>query len=455
VVGHDADAPGGGELVLYRDGAVVRVRHEVVVTGGRAMVDVLLPGDVEAGQLVARTLGDGARVGQLTIVDPALRPGDEVEIRDPSSDRVIRGVLRYIAERELVIETGGEARVILDAKHLVRVGGGGARHVTVEVLADRDGAVQLELVYPTRQLSWAADYTMVMDAAVQRAELHGALGIENSTGVLYQDSRITLIDTERPVRVTAFDQAREVQKDDKIAEPTKPRAEQPVKLKKAVATPRTTLPFGVDVGPGAQAVSLLGGSHVLTARETLVYDPVGDDRNLSGREPIHDRDYGLDKKGTAVSQSIDVDLVAAKVPTGLPAGTVRLVERGEGGELSPLGEARIFERASSDEPEKISPTTSVAIGRASHVAARRKRIEFTLDDEAKRLVEEFEITLFNKSDRQVEVIVREHLYRGLNWTLSYQSTSSVTKEGPQKIAMKQVVPAKGKAKVVYRVVYHW
>jgi hypothetical protein len=271
-----------------------------------------------------------------------------------------------------------------------------------------------------------------------------------------------LIDTPQPTRITAFDQAPAEDTSPKpggkpapVADPTKPRAEQPVKEKKPAETPRTVLPFTVDVHPGTQSVSLLDGVHTLPALETLVYDPVGDDANRSGREPVHDKDYGLKKKSSAVSQSIDIELGKAKVPPGLPAGRVRLLERSATGELTPLGESRIFERASSDS-STISPTTTVPVGRSGMLEGKRTRLEYTYDAEAKRLIEEFEIELVSTADHPVDVIVREHLYRGLNWTLAYHNVGDkVTKEGPQKIALKTRVPAKGTARVIYRVVYHW
>jgi hypothetical protein len=51
-------------------------------------------------------------------------------------------------------------------------------------------------------------------------------------------------------------------------------------------------------------------------------------------------------------------------------------------------------------------------------------------------------------------VIREHLYRGQNWTLAYQSAPAA-KEGPQQISLRTKVPANGQAKVLYVVVYTW
>jgi len=53
------------------------------------------------------------------------------------------------------------------------------------------------------------------------------------------------------------------------------------------------------------------------------------------------------------------------------------------------------------------------------------------------------------------VLVREHLYRGLSWTVAYFSTPVAAQEGHQQIALRTFVPAHGQAKVVYVVVYPW
>lgn len=463
-VGNRVAASAPLELVLYRDGALVRERRVVEVGAEGTVIAVPLPSDVAVSSVLARMIdagGGAARLGALSLVEPTLQPGDPVEVTD--GKRSLRGTLRWMGARELVLDVDGTIRVVLDPDHVVRLEEGGAsRRLDVQVLGDRPGKATIEILYVTRSVRWVADYTLIMDPASQRAELHGALGIDNTGGVSWDDAAITLVDTDRPVRLTAFDHPKDEApapterggKPAPVADPTKPRAEQPVKITKPAETPRTTLPFTVDVRPGAQSVSLLAGSHTLPAQQTLVFDPLGDDRNLTAREPNRDKDYGLDKKSNAVSQSIDVDLAAAKIPDGLPSGTVRLVERTSGGELTPLGESRIFEKGGSD-PEKISPTTSVAVGRANHVEGKRRRREFTLDEEGKRLIEEFEVELSNDADHAVEVIVREHLYRGQNWLLAYYSEPRVAKEGPQKIALHAKVPAKGTARVVYRVIYWW
>ena len=65
------------------------------------------------------------------------------------------------------------------------------------------------------------------------------------------------------------------------------------------------------------------------------------------------------------------------------------------------------------------------------------------------------ITLDNEREAPASVLVREHLYRGQNWTLAYHSAAAAAKEGAQQIALRAEVPAKSKLKILYVVVYTW
>jgi hypothetical protein len=64
------------------------------------------------------------------------------------------------------------------------------------------------------------------------------------------------------------------------------------------------------------------------------------------------------------------------------------------------------------------------------------------------------LTIDNARPRPVEIVIREHLYRGQNWTVAYQSAPAA-KESAQQISLRTQVPANGQAKMLYVVVYTW
>jgi hypothetical protein len=128
---------------------------------------------------------------------------------------------------------------------------------------------------------------------------------------------------------------------------------------------------------------------------------------------------------------------------------VRLLERRPDGSLARLGEARLFDAAT-----RAARVDTIAVGSAAGLIGHRVRRDWGRNDEQRRFSEEFLITIASTRPRPVDVLVREHLYRGQNWVLAYQSVPAA-KDGPQQITLRASVPANGQAKVLYVVVYTW
>jgi hypothetical protein len=131
---------------------------------------------------------------------------------------------------------------------------------------------------------------------------------------------------------------------------------------------------------------------------------------------------------------------------------VRLLERRADGSLALLGETRLF-----DEAARVAVSDTISVGTAAGVTGARVRRELTVDKERRRVVEELVITIDNARPRPVEVVAREHLYRGTNWTLAYVSVpiGDDAKEGPQQVAPRITVPPRSKRRIMYAVVYWW
>ncbi|HET9624612.1 MAG TPA: hypothetical protein VFP84_24765, partial [Kofleriaceae bacterium] len=183
-------------------------------------------------------------------------------------------------------------------------------------------------------------------------------------------------------------------------------------------------------------------------RSVLIYDPVGGALDRATAAPSSDPELGAAPAPPRVTESVEIERDAAAT-RGLPAGPVRLLERAADGTLALLGEARLFDPAS-----RAARVDTIAIGTAHGLTGHRERRDWSKDGDQRRLSEELLITIDSTRPRPVDVVVREHLYRGLNWTLAYQSAPAA-KEGPQQIALRTTVPANGRAKVLYVVVYTW
>ncbi|HEU0029708.1 MAG TPA: hypothetical protein VFQ53_03675 [Kofleriaceae bacterium] len=308
--------------------------------------------------------------------------------------------------------------------------------IELVVAAPSAGSYPLVIGYDTERITWDAAYTMTTTAARDRVTLQGAIAIRNATGLALRDAEVWVVDADHG--------------------PATSRIAERLGSKLVGADPGTT-PIAkprdlgrLDLVEGDTRVELVASAAPRPMRSVLVYDPIGTKLDHASPSPVRDASLGVHPPAPSrVEESFEIprDEVATR---GLPGGPVRLLERRADGSLAVLGEARLFDIATAD-----ARVDTVAVGTATGVTGKRVRRELTLDEEHKRLVEEFVITLDNARDQPVEVMVREHLYRGQNWTLAYHSARSASKEGPQQITLRTRVPAKASTKLLYVVVYTW
>ena len=338
-------------------------------------------------------------------------------------------------EQVLVIDRGG---LTIDA---VRTGSapdvpaaGTPTVLRFDVRAPHPGTYAVVIGYATRRIEWDVAYTLAARPAHDRGLLRGALAIRNTAGIVLHAARARLVDSE----LGAWRGKTAAQLATSLVGGTR-----------ASATPATPRELGaLDIGTGETRVDLFPATS-RTLRSVLVYDPIGTGLDNPGAAPLRDPRLGLDPPPAHVTESFEVarDPVA---DAGLPAGPVRLFERRADGSLVVLGEARLFEASA-----RVANVDTIAIGTADGVTGSRERRELTIDDDNHRIVEEIEITVDNRRSVPASVLIREHLYRGQNWTLAYHSATAAAKEGAQQIALRAEVPARSRREILYVVVYTW
>lgn len=99
---------------------------------------------------------------------------------------------------------------------------------------------------------------------------------------------------------------------------------------------------------------------------------------------------------------------------------------------------------------------SIRVGQATTLRAERTQREFSVDRVDRRLTEEVAIVLTNDSEVPSTVVIRETMWRGLNWAIAYfNDAGAVAKESAQRVRFTVAVPARATRTVVYRVVYTW
>jgi hypothetical protein len=402
--------PGSGEVVLYRDRALVRQRVEFEVPpAGYATVRVKIAAGVSADDIVV-VERDRFTIRELHV------PGDPTPKAKP----------KPTAEADE--EPDEEEEEVVEPPATVK-------EVELVIGASRAGRFAIHLAYLTERVTWEAAYTMTTTRTRDHVIIRGALAIRNAMGIAMPNVMVRVIDAELG--------------------PSIRRAAELLTSAYAGSEPPTT-PAAVprDVGrvdlvDGETRVELLPDSRPRPMRSVLVYDPIGTDLDRASASPVRDLGLGAGVVSTRITESFEVSR-DVKAALGLPGGPVRLLERKLDGTLAVLGEARLFEAST-----RVAEVDTVAVGTADGVVGHRERREYTYDEQHKRLVEDFVISVDNTRARPVEVVVREHLYRGQNWTLAYRSAPVAAKEGPQQISMRMIVPAKGQGKLLYVVVYTW
>jgi hypothetical protein len=88
------------------------------------------------------------------------------------------------------------------------------------------------------------------------------------------------------------------------------------------------------------------------------------------------------------------------------------------------------------------------------VVGERKQVDFKSDSKARWMEEAIEIELRNHKDEDVEVQVREFLFRWSGWSV-VSSSQAYDKEDARTILFTVKVPKNSNRKVQYRVRYTW
>lgn len=404
-------APGGGragvdaQLTLYRDGALVEERLEVVLDdAGRGSVPFTVRGAIDDSFEV---LGVDRPITSWSHRDP--RPGDPV-VAHLGATRVTGTQLGSSADGIAIATADG---VLVVARAQVELAA-----PRLEITTAGRGRVQLAVRYRTSALTWRASY-MLVDDGRGHGRLHGALQLTNATDRQWDRAALAVIDAPLP----AFTR---------------------------LAAPRHVLRVAgaARIGGGEQRLDLGIATRALPLTTELSYDPVGDELDGGTRANL-DPTLGVQRWSSRVATAISLDL-GRLGDRALPAGPIQLFSQGQGGAVTWRGEGELLPPATDAER-----TLTITLDRSDDVTARRQRTMFEVENDRERLVEEFKLTFANRGDRAHRVVAREHLYRGKCWSLVYYSTPEVAKEGEQQVSLRAVVPARGEVSIVYRVAYKW
>lgn len=318
-----------------------------------------------------------------------------------------------------------------------------------DIAAQRAGAHRSRVSYQTTGITWWADYNVTyaegQDANSCHLDVGAWVSIINRSGAGYADARLKLVagDVQRVTvsgRVLhAPAAARAMAMEDRAA-----GFEQKAFFEYHLYTlgRPTTLPDN-----STKQIELFPAARRVPCVKTLVYYGLTPSYGFLPH-PATDRNYG-----TQSNRKVDVYLgfqnaKARNMGMPLPAGRVRVSKQDPAdGTLEFIGEDAI-DHTPQDERVQIK------LGSAFDVVGERRQVNFTVDSSRRNMTEEIEIKLRNHKKEPVTVVVKENLYRWVNWQIT-EKTHKFEKQDARTVHFPVKVAAGGEAVVRYTVHYSW
>lgn len=371
----------------------------------------------------------------------------------------VQGTLLANNQGRLVLKTDAGLRILSDTGD-VRLGPlpeGLITRPTLQwrLLAPKAGDRRVRTSYQTDGLTWRADYNLVVNSDDTRADVSAWVTTLNLSGARYQDARLKLI-------------AGDVQR----IQPPRPRMEYMARGM-AMAVDQAagfeekpffeyhmyTLPRLVTIeNNSTQQIALFPTIQQVAVEKVLVYYGLPEAAKWFFPDPRTDRDLGSqsNKKVDVYIRLENKEENRMGIP--LPRGKVRVYKldaapAAEGraiagdGALEFVGEDLIDHTARNE-------TVLVKLGQAFDVTGERVQTDFKVDTRAHWMEETIRITVSNAKDKPQKVIIRENLYRWVNWQIT-KASDDYRKIDSRTVHMEVVVPADGKKTVEYTVKYTW
>ena len=304
--------------------------------------------------------------------------------------------------------------------------------------------------YQTTGITWWTDYNVTYaegaNANACKLDIGAWVSIINQSGASYPEARLKLIagDVQRAPAGGRVD-----------ARPLAARAMGRIEQDAGFAEKSffeyhlytlgrpTTLPDNstkqIELFPAARGVS---------CEKTLVYYGLAQGAYPYGASPLTDRNYGVQS-----GKKVDVYLGFKNSPENrmgmpLPSGRIRVSKMDSADKtLEFIGEDVIDHTPKN---EKVL----IKLGSAFDVVGERRQLDFKVDTSRKMMAEEIEIKLRNQKKEPVTVIVKENLYRWVNWQITAQ-THDFEKQDARTIHFPVTLAAGAEVTLRYGVQYTW
>jgi hypothetical protein len=309
-----------------------------------------------------------------------------------------------------------------------------AKPTLVWLLASEAERQRVEVTYLTANLSWRADYVLVLDAKNEKGDLTGWVTLTNGSGTTYRNAELKLV-------------AGDVQR----VAPPPPQMERMEEAPMVAPMPSAPPQFRQE-GLFEYHLYTLGRPTDLLDKETKQVTLLeARDVKVQKKLVFKGADYWFRSRYPDLPKNQKVSVYVAfenseKHGLGMPMpkGTVRVYKADSSGAQQFVGEDAI-DHTPRDEKLEIK------LGEAFDVVADRKQLEWkALGDCSSESV--WEIELRNHKDTAERVEVLEPAQG--DWQI-VQSSHEAAREDAQSFEFTVNVPARGATKITYRVRIRW
>ncbi len=250
---------------------------------------------------------------------------------------------------------------------------------------------ELEVTYLTSNISWKADYVLILDKADIASDLSGWVTIDNRSGTMYKEAQLKLIagDVSRVSQATP--------KGAYVMEAMALRSDRQFEEKSFFDYHIYDLKRKTTIKDNqTKQINFIENSGIKIQKEYRV----------QGNQSYYSRSYGSGE----MNQSVQVFVVFENTEKNqlglpLPKGIVRVYKKDDDESLQFVGEDRINHTPREE-------TVELKIGNAFDITSNRKQIDYK--KKTKTLHEsEWQVALKNVSTKDVTIALEENLYG--NW----------------------------------------
>jgi hypothetical protein len=317
------------------------------------------------------------------------------------------------------------------------------------VATDNSGEHDTRVSYQTSGLTWWADYNLVYsegdDANSGYLDFGAWVSILNRSGASYDDARLKLIagDVNRAQPPSARMVMAEMDASYASDLPSSGFAEKSFFEFHLYTLGRTTtIPDN-----STKQIELMPRVNRVAANKRLVYYGLQPNYGWYG-SPATERDLGL-PMNTKVDVYLEFDNdEEAGLGVPLPAGRIRVSQLDTADNTLELVGEDVIDHTPRDE------TVVIKLGSAFDVVGERRQVDFRVNYNAEWMEETIEVTLRNHKDSDVDVLVKETMFRWTNNDI-LDSNQTYERQDARTVHFPVTVAADGETVVRYRVRYSW